>query len=251
MGTPDTITATPGDIIRINGIGVFNVMRKVTAAALCLLLGAAILFLGVPRTIAAFAVLPGNQALREIQERKPVGDEDLVVLADSRERALLWAEAGRTWTDLALAQLLRAFAEGETGRHKAELVEKAIASLKSGLRLAPARPHAWTRLAYAQFLAGEPLPTVSATLRMALLTATYEPRLVFARLELCLRAWRYFEPQDRDLILQQVRLAWRTAPHRLVELAQRSGRLGVVRAALSRTPADLGEFEKRLRRSRA
>ncbi len=225
-------------------------MQKVIGAALSLILGAAILFLGVPRTIAAFVMLPGNQALREIQERRPVGDEDLSVLAASREWALSWAESGRTWTDLALAQLLGAFAEGAASRPRAELVEQAIASLKSGLILAPAKPHAWTRLAYAEVLASEPLPAVTAALRMALLTATYEPDLLFARLELCLSAWRHFEPADRDLILQQARLAWRTEPNRLVDMAHRADRVGVIRAALSPSPADLAEFENRLRRSR-
>ena len=226
-------------------------IQKATAAVLSLLVGSYILFLGVPRTVAAFALLPGSHALREIQERRPVGEIERAVFAASHERALSWADAGRTWTDLALVQLLSAAAEGRAGRPKAELVEKAIASLRSGVMLAPARPHAWTRLAYAEVLSGKPPPAVVPALRMALLTATYEPGLLFIRLELGLYAWRYFERGERSLVLKQVRLAWRNSPERLVALAQQSRALGIVRAALARSPADLAEFDNLVQRSGA
>ncbi len=226
-------------------------MQRVTAAVLSLLVGSTLLYLGVPRTVAAFALLPGNHALKAIQQRNPVSDRERAVFAASRERALSWVEAGRMWTDLALVQLLEAAAEREAGKPRSELIDGAIASLRSGLMLAPARPHAWTRLAYAELLSGKPARAVVPALRMALLTATYEPGLLFVRLELCLIAWRYFERDGRALIFKQVRLAWRDSPDRLVALAQRSGGLGIIRASLAHSPSDLAEFEKRFQRSGA
>lgn len=221
-------------------------MRKATAALLSLFVGAVLLYLVAPRTIAAFVMLPGNQALRDVQEQRPLADEDLATLAASRERALSWAESGQMWSDLALVQLLEAFAEGAPDRPKAERVEQAIASLKEALRLAPANPYAWTRLAYAEVLTAQPSPEVVAALRMALLTATYEPHLLFPRLELCLIMWRHFELEDRDLVLRQARFAWRADPDRVIQLARRWNRLGVVRAALAASPRDLAKFEKRV-----
>ncbi len=88
---------------------------------------------------------------------------------------------------------------------------------------------------------------VASCLRMAMLTARYEPRLLFIRLELCLRSWSYFRPDDRELVFQQVRLAWRKNAKRLVDLAVGTGRVNVVRGALLRSREDLSAFEKRLR----
>jgi hypothetical protein len=126
------------------------------------------------------------------------------------------------------------------------MVSQAIASLKTGLAMAPANPFAWTRLAYAQSLMLGPSPSVASALRMAMLTARYEPRLLFIRLELCFRSWSFFRTDDHELVFQQVRLAWRKSRKRLVDLAVKTGQVNVVRAALLRSRKDLSAFEKRL-----
>ena len=215
--------------------------------ALALIAGAVLVVAGIPRTIAAFTMLPGDPVLREIQNLRPVEQDNLDVLIVAQGRGLLFGESGRKWTDLGLAQLLLAREQGVPGGIKLEMVSPAIASLKTGLALAPANPFAWTRLAYAQSLMTGPSPSVASALRMAMLTARYEPRLLFIRLELCLRSWSYFRPDDRELVYQQVRFAWRKKPKRLVDLAVGTGRVNVVRAALLRSREDLSAFEKRLR----
>ncbi len=220
--------------------------RHLATAGLVFLAGAVLLVGGVPRTIAALAMLPGGPVLSEIQNLRPVGRDDLEILIASQRRGLRFGESGRKRTDLGLAQLLLAREQAGLGGIKIEMVSQAIASLKTGLALAPANPFAWTRLAYAQSLMTGPSPSVASALRMALLTARYEPRLLFIRLELCLRSWSYFKPEDRELVFQQVRLAWRKNGKRLVELAVKMGQVNVVRAALLRSRKDLSAFEKRL-----
>ena len=93
-----------------------------------------------------------------------------------------------------------------------------------------------------------PSPSVASALRMAILTARYEPRLLFIRLELCFQYWSYFKPEDRELVFQQVRLAWRTSRKRLVDMAVKTGQVNLVRAALLGSREDLSAFEKRLRK---
>ena len=215
--------------------------------ALALIAGAVLVVAGIPRTIAAFTMLPGDPVLREIQNLRPVERDNLDVLIVAQGRGLFFDESGRKWTDLGLAQLLLAREEGVQGGIGKEMVSEAIASLKTGLALAPANPFAWTRLAFAQSLITGPSPSVASALRMALLTARYEPRLLFIRLELCLQSWSYFRPDDRELVYGQVRFAWRKKPKRLVDLAVGTGRVNVVRAALLRSREDLSAFEKRLR----
>jgi len=215
--------------------------------AVTLFVGTVMIVFGVARTIAAFSMLPGTPVLKNIQSFNTVQADGLELLIESRKRGLRWIDSGRAWTDLGLAQLLLASAEGVDGERRRSLVGDAIESLNAGLALAPANPFAWTRLAYAESLKNGPSPRVVSALRMALLTAQYEPRLLFVRLELCFQAWAHFGPEDRDLIFKKVRFAWQTQPKRLAELALRIDRVNLVRAALLSSRADLNGFEKLLR----
>ncbi len=222
--------------------------RHLATAGLVFLSGVALLVGAVPRTIAAVAMLPAGPVLHEIQNLRSVGRDDLEILIASQRRGLRFGESGRKWTDLGLAQLLLAREQGVRGGIKVEMMSPAIVSLKKGLALAPANPFAWTRLAYAQLLMMGPSPSVASSLRMAMLTARYEPRLLFIRLELCFQSWAYFKPEDRELVFQQVRLAWRKRHKRLVDVAVKTGQVNVVRAAVLRSRKDLSTFEKVLRK---
>ncbi len=222
-------------------------IKNSATLALALVAGAVLLVAGIPRTIATFTLLPGYPVLREIQNLGDVGRDSLDVLIASLGRGLLFGETGRKWTDLGLAQLLLAREHGVQDGIGKETVSQAVASLTAGLALAPANPFAWTRLAYAQTLMTGPSPSVASALRMAMLTARYEPRLLFIRLELSLQSWSYFRPKDHALVYQQVRFAWSKKPKRLVDLAVGTGRVNVVRAALLRSRKDISAFEKRLR----
>jgi hypothetical protein len=85
-----------------------------------------------------------------------------------------------------------------------------------------------------------------ASLRMAVLTAPYEPRLSLARLRLLFLAWPALGEPDRLLVLQQVRFIWKDNPQELVKLAVTMDKINVVRAALLRSPEELKKFEQRL-----
>ncbi len=221
------------------------VAPRVAGSLLPLLLAVGLLYLGVPRTIAAFVSLPGDYPLEQIQNRESVSARDLEILIISRERALAWVEGGRVQTELALAQLVLAEASGEDGRYDQAGVARAIESLRAGLARAPARPYAWTRLALAEELeAGGPSPELAKPLELALITARYTPRLLFVRLHLCLHAWPYFDSDARELVIQQVRIAWHRSPDRLVDLALIMGRLDAVRTALLISPLELEAFER-------
>ena len=221
---------------------------RVAGSLLPLLLAVGLLYLGAPRTIAAFVSLPGDYWLEQIQIGESLSARDLEILIVSRERALAWIEAGRVQTDLALARLVLAEASGEDGAYERAGLARAIESLRAGLARAPARPYAWTRLALAELEAGGPSPALVKPLEMALITARYTPRLLFVRLDLSLVAWPYFEPDTRELVFEQIRIAWNRSPERLVELALIMELLDVVRTALRISPLDLEAFEKALRR---
>lgn len=215
-----------------------------------MLVGAGLLYLALPRTVAAVLMLPGDPLLERIREREPVDKNDLEILVRSRERALAWVESGRVHTDLGLAYLLLARQTDEAGGFDRERARQAVASLREGLPRAPASPHAWARLAYAELVAQGPSPTVARALDMSLRTAPFEPRLTRVRVELALLAWPFLTSPTRRLVAAQIRLAWRQARSGLVEIARHSGRDDVVRAALSGDPAAVSEFEERFGKGR-
>ncbi len=221
---------------------------RLAGSLLPLLLAVGLFYLGAPRTIAAFVSLPGDYPLEQIQIRESVSARDLEILIVSRERSLAWVQAGRVQTELALAQLMLAKVSGEDGGYDQAGVARAIESLRAGLAWAPARPYAWTRLALAELEAGGPSPALAKPLEMALITARYIPHLLFVRLDLCLVAWPYLDSDAREMVFEQVRIAWHRSPDRLVELALIMELLDVVRTALLISPLELEAFEKALRR---
>ena len=81
---------------------------RVAGSLLPLLLAVGLLYLGAPRTIAAFVSLPGDYLLEQIQIRESVSTRNLETLIISRERALTWVEAGPVHTDLSLASRVQA-----------------------------------------------------------------------------------------------------------------------------------------------
>jgi len=208
----------------------------------------ALLAWGVPRTISAFVMAPSAPVLRKLQNLQVVETEELETLVAAQQRGLTWSSRGRTLTDLGLAQLLIAERLEEDDPEKRQQIEEAIASLKSGLALAPANPYAWTRLAYASFQVDGWSPEALSALRLAFATAPYDPRLLLSRLRLSFLAWPHLLREDRDLVLQQVRYAWDRNPDELTRMAMDFGQINLVRAALLRDPGDLSAFEERLRK---
>lgn len=216
-------------------------------AALAFVVGAGLLYLALPRTIAAIVKLPGKPVLARIQDRERVDAEDLATLITARGRALSWADSGRDHAILGLAQLLLARGPERANGYDKKVVEEAIASLRDGLAVAPASPHAWARLAYAELVAHGPSAAVAAALDMSLRTAPFEPRLLRVRVELSLHAWPYLTAEVRQLVHEQIRQAWRQSRSQLIVIARYTGRENVVRRALSERPAERAEFEQLLR----
>ena len=86
---------------------------KVATVVFAAIVGSVILFLGVPRTIAAFVVLPGQQVLQSVQSGETVDRQKLESFVALQRRALAWVHSGRVWRDLAVGQRNKRF--GDSG----------------------------------------------------------------------------------------------------------------------------------------
>ncbi len=207
---------------------------RYAAAFLALVGGTVLLTSAVPRTIAAFSMMPGDSVLNAIQRDEQVRASDLELLASSREAALAWIEAGRVWTDLGLAQLRRANKAGLWTAEGRRHLDESVSSLRRGLALAPANPFAWARLGYVELVRGGPSTAAAEALKMSMLTGAYEPLLMFSRLNLCLRVWREFDEEGRALVAQQIRFADNMSRTRLARLVKKWDASPVVADALKR-----------------
>ncbi len=224
------------------------IMRPIGTGAIILVAGA-LLALGIPRLVAAFVTLPASPILGKMQSLKAVDAKSLEILITTQQRGLKWHETSRRWTDLGLTQILLANKSG-TDKNRDALLRKADFSLRAGLALAPSNSFAWTRLAYIDMVMNGSSPSMARELRMAVALAPYDRRLVFPRLRLSFLAWPQFEKADRPIILDQIRFAWRLNAYRLTKIAADQGRVGLVRAALFRTPEKISRFENMLRKYR-
>ncbi len=101
--------------------------------------------------------------------------------------------------------------------------------------------------------AGAPGSDVAKLLKIAILTAPFDPYRVHARLVIGFSTYSSLDEEGRDLLAAQILMAWRHAPEDLVKLVltpDRVDRLFLARLALAADPPVLAEFEKLLRRLR-
>lgn len=224
--------------------------QRAAAVLISLALAAALVALGVPRTLAAFGARPGNSILWHVQLGSSVRSEAIRELADSRKAALDWSDRGRYWSELALAQLLLAGLNSGDEAAKAGLLNLAAASLEKGLARTPVDPHAWTRLAYARSLLDASPGDIVAPLMMSIDVGPHEPKLVFIRLRLSLGVWEHLSEPERDMVYRQIRYAWKRSRRRLLELAEETMNFREIRVALLQDPDELLRFERGLRKRR-
>ncbi len=206
---------------------------------------AAVILIGLalPRVIGVLVSSSAEPVLRKLQEQQPVDPDQLRTLIEAQESAAFWLADGRVLTDLGLGALLLSESAPKGDPEAARALQQAIVALEEGVARAPANPYAWSRLAYARAMAEGWSPRAVAALRLALITAPYEPRLLWARLRMTMLAWMQLSSDDREVVLQQVRWAWQSNPGELVRMAVETKQTDLVRAALMLAPDDLQRFE--------
>ncbi len=222
------------------------------AALAALVLAVPLLGLGIPYTLSAFAALPGNYVIDRLRAGDRVDRGQLDTLIVSREQALAWWTSGALLTDLALARMVEAEMNEARGAPADPAAYGAAAELlEQGLARAPARPFAWTRLAFARFRAEAPLPEVIEALRLSFATAPYDPRLRLPRLELLLASWPALDEEMVAIAERQIAEAWIETPEDLAALVARGVEARPVRRVLLRDLASLTAFERMVKTAEA
>jgi hypothetical protein len=214
-------------------------------------IGVALIALAVPRLASGILLAPYDDTLARLGRGETVAGAELARAVDSRRAALAWLETGRVRADLGALYLAWAAAPGLREAARMAMLDRAIAAFRAGLGLAPAQPFAWTMLGQATLRRLGPGAggAVAPVLRMALITAPYEPRLVAPRLAIGLAVLRSLSPELRDLLVGQVTFALDRRPSLVVDLVRRRYVLTEMRALLADRPAVRRRFETAYLRS--
>lgn len=184
-------------------------LEKAIVVVVGLALGTSLLWLSVPRMMAGFAMIPGDQIKARYigpllggGAKGPTARE-LQVWRQSRIDALAWVELPDAWGDLSLIEILEA-RNAEDATQARTHHEAAREAVRSALSLNPASGFWWLRLAMLDVALGAPVDQVLASVGNSIRMAPYEPAALYVRIALVFRHWDEADPKLRETILEQV-----------------------------------------------
>jgi hypothetical protein len=223
--------------------------RKWLGVGIALASAAGLLYLSVPRTVAAFLALPGDRVFERVQRGETVSLAEVQTLAESRRRAVRWADWPSAWSDLGYAEHEIAYRRSrDSGHIEPALIDRALAATQQALAHAPLESEGWGRLALLRYVSRGETEAAAKAFGMALLTGPVRPKQVSYRLDLAFRLWPRLSSDDRALVARYARTSWRYAYEQIVATADTPARIGIMRAIYAPDPAILTSFEALLAR---
>lgn len=202
------------------------------------LLAVTIAVMAVPRLLAGWSRLVASAGISALYDGRPLTAAGYRRTVEGLEDSLRLHRDPATLGDLGLAYL--SATQGWSGPidvRFARLLDAGREALSAGLAMAPGEPNAWTHLAYGETLAGHDRPAVSA-LGASFRFGPYVPELAPSRSELCLVHRSELPEWLAAACAEELILALRVAPDRVVASALANSAVEIVRAA-SRGDAEL------------
>ncbi len=214
----------------------------VSSTVVCFAL--ALLILGVPRFISSLLNAPAHTALMEIEAEKIPAPGELVRAAVHLERARRWGSSAELAAEIGFVHLLRAAQMDEADPDRKTVAGLATEYLKESLRLSPARPHPWVRLAYARAIEGAGPSEIVALLEQSIKAGPYVGEIAIVRLRKLLAEWEHLSPALRLYAYRQIRWVWRSEYSYLLRAAKDTSRPDIMRFALRPIPGAVERFDR-------
>ncbi|WP_262696224.1 hypothetical protein [Kordiimonas aquimaris] len=158
---------------------------------------------GAPRFLASIWMAAGDPILQDIAEGKTITEDDQNVLIESRETALSLVDMPRAANDLSLAYV----ALGATP----EKLEKAIASVKASIEMAPISESAWRRLANLQAINPNDHAEAVIAWETARKLSEHEPQVLHDRIRVGTFLYRSMTEEQRALLRMDVETAYKNS----------------------------------------
>lgn len=240
--TPSTATTTPSDRQRAGG------GARWTVAGLSLLLGAGLLVLAVPRTIAAWAGFDARITMYDdVNRGRAPKPEDAVAGIAGLERAIEWVPSASRLIDLATLEFEVGKVLLVTEPRREQVLRSAEAHLLQGLARNPVDGLAWLRLAWTRAFLGAPARSVVASLMQSIDMAPNRRELWLTRARMLLTYWPWMNAEEQPIVRRQLRTVWtvdQAMRRPLVQMAHDLKRLPVLRESLADDAEMLALFEK-------
>lgn len=179
------------------------------------LVAAGLLWLAVPRTVAAFAALPADWIADRLYRGRTVEPSQIDRVIGTRAHALSWVDSPPHHLDLARAHFARGIAGGRPGGGPdIAALDRAVAAAREAVTRSPADPWPWGELARAQHARPGGATGTVPVFSTAMVLGPDWPGAPFRNLDLGLALWPSLGTDDRTLLFRQARLAWtRSRPH--------------------------------------
>lgn len=178
---------------------------------------------------AAVIALPAGGVIERLRAGQPVSRDERVAAAHASYRAGRVFEAGRYWSDAALA------AADLSPRERARALQAMdLRALVDGaLTSAPASAQNWVRRAALQLSSGD-VKGARVSLETSLLLGRFMPRLTIPRLRIMIALLhRSPDPGLEAHIVDQIRIAARTEPRALARFADHGAAEGIAQRTLA------------------
>lgn len=205
------------------------------------LFGAAVLLLALaaPRLVASLWELRPLAYLDSAQTANvELTDRQLDIIKPELEEALQAVETAHNFENLARVSLHLAKLSGAREKQRRMLLAEAEQALRSSLAYACANPYAWLHLALISKQLGKDSKVITEALAMSFLTGRAEAGLYIERLNLAFEYYPAMNNDNRSLIAQQLRLAWKSRRNEVLKLALHYQMEEALSAALSHSPAN-------------
>ncbi|MFA6279330.1 MAG: hypothetical protein WC612_00870 [Bdellovibrionales bacterium] len=208
-------------------------------------LGLLLLVFGGPLLVGRFMEISGEATRLALLEGRGVSASDLDVLARGRMRIASWVHTSSLYNDLSLVALERA-EQPSMADSKETFYQEAEGWQLQALKVSPADPYGWFRLAYLLYIKKDGAPQAAEAWRQSLSSAPYEPRLLLPRLQMALALGETLDESSRHQIPRLVREAWGFDPSGLAKVAKAGNFSSVVEEALRDDPQGLKHFQDQL-----
>jgi hypothetical protein len=189
-----------------------------TAAALIFGLGASLLILAVPRSIASIGIATGPSGLSTLLAGQRIPLPELQESHDTLEKALRWDRPSRYVANLSVVEFELALAYPDGSPERTTWLTKAEERTIEALKANPADGRSWLRLATIRNARQAPPRDIVAALMASLDMSPNDHSLWRPRITLLMYYWGDFTDDELAVMRHQVRTMWADPRFRIILL---------------------------------
>jgi hypothetical protein len=226
---------------------VMSLQARTGVTVLAAALAAALLGLGIPRTVAAGSGFAGWSALRSLAARRVVLDDELQRAVSGLLVAVRWVPSSGRLEDLARLETVQAQRLPPGDPRRPPLVQSAESHARLAIARTPINRAAWVTLVILLDLRDAPRREIAAALVKLLDVAPYDRDIWLWRSGRLLGYWDELAPEERQGVESNIRVMWtadRPMATDLLRYAVLNDRLGPIELALGRDREALAVLDK-------